>query len=60
MITGASQSARAAQPIASAVGLTKTYGSGEAAVTALNGVTIEFDRSRLTAIMGRPGRASPP
>ena len=41
--------------VAQAVGLTKTYGSGEAAVTALDDVTVEFHRGRMTAIMGPSG-----
>ena len=55
MTTGASQAAQASQPIASAVGLTKIYGSGEAAVTALDNVTLDLERGRLTAIMGPSG-----
>ena len=55
MTTGASQAAQASQPIASAVGLTKIYGSGEAAVTALDDVTLDLARGRLTAIMGPSG-----
>jgi putative ABC transport system ATP-binding protein len=41
--------------VAQAVGLTKTYGSGEAAVTALDDVSVEFRRGRMTAIMGPSG-----
>jgi putative ABC transport system ATP-binding protein len=33
----------------------KAYGSGEAAVRALDGVTVAFDRGRFTAIMGPSG-----
>jgi putative ABC transport system ATP-binding protein len=33
----------------------KIYGSGEAEVRALDGVTVEFERSRFTAIMGPSG-----
>jgi putative ABC transport system ATP-binding protein len=40
---------------ARAAGLTKTYGAGEAAVRALDGVTAEFPRGRFTAIMGPSG-----
>jgi putative ABC transport system ATP-binding protein len=40
---------------ARAVGLTKVYGDGETAVTALDDVTVEFDRGRFTAIMGPSG-----
>jgi putative ABC transport system ATP-binding protein len=42
-------------PIASARGLVKTYGSGEAAVRALDGVDVDFARGELTAIMGPSG-----
>lgn len=42
-------------PIATARGLVKTYGSGEAAVRALAGVDVDFDRGRMTAIMGPSG-----
>ena len=41
--------------VAQAVQLVKTYGSGEAAVTALDGVSVDFERGRLTAIMGPSG-----
>jgi putative ABC transport system ATP-binding protein len=41
--------------VAQAVGLTKIYGAGEAAVTALDDVSVEFDRGRMTAIMGPSG-----
>ena len=40
---------------ARAVDLTKVYGRGETAVTALDAVTVEFPRGRLTAIMGPSG-----
>jgi putative ABC transport system ATP-binding protein len=40
---------------ARAVGVTKVYGSGEAAVTALDGVTVDIERGRFTAIMGPSG-----
>jgi putative ABC transport system ATP-binding protein len=42
-------------PAARAVELTKTYGTGETAVTALAGVTVGFDRGRFTAVMGPSG-----
>ncbi|WP_300768217.1 ABC transporter ATP-binding protein [uncultured Bifidobacterium sp.] len=35
--------------------LTKSYGSAETAVTALDHVTVDFERGRLTAIMGPSG-----
>jgi putative ABC transport system ATP-binding protein len=40
---------------ARAVAVTKTYGAGDAAVTALDHVTAEFPRGRFTAIMGPSG-----
>jgi len=40
---------------ARAVGLTKVYGAGDAAVRALDGVSVEFERARFTAIMGPSG-----
>ena len=42
-------------PAARAVGLVKTYGSGEALVHALDGVDVEFERGRFTAVMGPSG-----
>ena len=41
--------------VAQAVELTKIYGSGEASVTALDAVSVNFARGRLTAIMGPSG-----
>jgi putative ABC transport system ATP-binding protein len=35
--------------------LTKTYGSGQAAVRALNNVNVAFERGRFTAVMGPSG-----
>ena len=43
------------QVAARAVGAVKVYGHGEAEVRALDGVSVEFDRSRFTAIMGPSG-----
>ena len=40
---------------ARAIGLTKVYGGGDAAVRALDGVTVEFEAGRYTAIMGPSG-----
>jgi len=40
---------------ARAVALTKIYGTGQAAVRALDSVTAEFRRERFTAIMGPSG-----
>ena len=42
-------------PAAQAIDLTKTYGSGDAAVRALDGVSVEFERARFTAVMGPSG-----
>ena len=42
-------------PAARAVELTKTYGTGDAAVTALAGVSVGFGRGRFTAVMGPSG-----
>jgi putative ABC transport system ATP-binding protein len=41
--------------IAKAVDLTKVYGSGEAEVKALDGVSLDFGRGLMTAIMGPSG-----
>jgi putative ABC transport system ATP-binding protein len=40
---------------ARAVGATKVYGSGDTAVRALDGITVEFPEGRFTAIMGPAG-----
>jgi putative ABC transport system ATP-binding protein len=40
---------------ARAVDLTKRYGTGDVAVRALNGVNVEFERGRFTAVMGPSG-----
>jgi len=40
---------------ARSVDLTKTYGSGQAAVRALNNVSVAFERGRFTAVMGPSG-----
>jgi putative ABC transport system ATP-binding protein len=40
---------------ARAIDASKIYGSGEAEVRALNGINVEFQTSRLTAIMGPSG-----
>jgi putative ABC transport system ATP-binding protein len=42
-------------PAARAVDLVKTYGTGEVAVRALDGVNVEFERGRFTAVMGPSG-----
>jgi putative ABC transport system ATP-binding protein len=45
----------AEQPIARAVNASKVYGSGDAAVRALDNVTVQFPRHAFTAIMGPSG-----
>ena len=40
---------------ARAVGLTKTYGEGDAGVRALDDVSVDFERARFSAIMGPSG-----
>jgi putative ABC transport system ATP-binding protein len=45
----------APRAVAQAFGLSKVYGTGPAAVTALDDVTVEFARGQLTAIMGPSG-----
>jgi ABC-type glutathione transport system ATPase component len=51
MTTAAPTSTHAAR----AVELTKVYGTGEAAVRALDSVTVEFEHARFTAVMGPSG-----
>ncbi len=48
-------SERSTSPAARAIDLVKTYGSGEVAVRALDGVTVEFERGHFTAVMGPSG-----
>jgi putative ABC transport system ATP-binding protein len=48
-------SASHASAVAEAIALTKIYGAGEAAVTALDHVSVEFTKGKLTAIMGPSG-----
>ena len=43
------------QPIVSAMDLHRQFGEGEAAVKALDGVTVSFERGRFSAIMGPSG-----
>jgi putative ABC transport system ATP-binding protein len=42
-------------PAARAIDVTKTYGSGDATVRALGGLSVEFERGRFTAVMGPSG-----
>jgi putative ABC transport system ATP-binding protein len=42
-------------PAARAIDLVKTYGKGAAVVQALDGVNVEFERGRFTAVMGPSG-----
>ena len=42
-------------PAAHAVDLSKSYGKGDVAVRALDGVNVEFERGRFTAVMGPSG-----
>ena len=52
----ASAAAPAEQPAAArAVDVVKVYGQGEAAVRALNGVTVDLPKGRFTAVMGPSG-----
>jgi putative ABC transport system ATP-binding protein len=44
-----------ASPAAQAVDLRKTYGAGQAAVHALAGINVTFERARFTAVMGPSG-----
>ncbi len=46
---------RVRQPAARAVGVTKTYGSGDATVTALDDVTVDLFAGEFTAVMGPSG-----
>jgi putative ABC transport system ATP-binding protein len=51
----ASTARREATPAAHSIDLTKTYGTGDATVHALAGVTVTFERGRFTAVMGPSG-----
>ncbi|MGO9559709.1 MAG: ABC transporter ATP-binding protein [Acidimicrobiales bacterium] len=44
-----------AGPAARAVELTKIYGKGDAVVRALDGINVDFERGRFTAVMGPSG-----
>jgi putative ABC transport system ATP-binding protein len=48
-------SERLDSPAARAIDLVKNYGAGEVAVRALDGVTMELERGRFTAVMGPSG-----
>ncbi|BCJ26638.1 hypothetical protein Asera_07460 [Actinocatenispora sera] len=50
----------ATQPAVQTTNLTKTYGAGPTAVSALADVSVAFGAGEFTAIMGRPGPASRP
>jgi putative ABC transport system ATP-binding protein len=54
-VTQSDQAGREASPAARAVDLVRTYGRGDAAVHAINGITVEFERGRFTAVMGPSG-----
>ncbi|HEX5722438.1 MAG TPA: ABC transporter ATP-binding protein [Acidimicrobiia bacterium] len=47
--------ASSASPAARAIEVVKVYGEGTAAVRALDGISLEIDRGRFTAIMGASG-----
>lgn len=57
MITNSLDAAVAGRPMAAAraIALTKIYGTGDAAVRALDGVSLELERGRFTAVMGPSG-----
>jgi putative ABC transport system ATP-binding protein len=57
MITNSLDAAVARRPMAAAraIALTKIYGTGDAAVRALDGVSLELEHSRFTAVMGPSG-----
>jgi putative ABC transport system ATP-binding protein len=42
-------------PVVTANGVSRRYGEGDTAVTALRGVSVEIDRGKLTAVMGPSG-----
>ncbi len=55
MITATSREKITGSPAARAADLVKTYGKGDAAVRALDGVSVEFERGQFTAVMGPSG-----
>jgi putative ABC transport system ATP-binding protein len=54
-VTSTSPPSTSVAAAARTVALTKIFGSGETQVTALDSVTVEFERGRFTAIMGPSG-----
>ena len=54
-LTDQIQNAAPTTPAARATDLVKTYGKGDAVVRALDGIDVEFERSRFTAVMGPSG-----
>src|SRR3954454_23794217 len=42
-------------PVVSATDVVRRYGTGDAAVAALRGVSVDIDQGRLTAVMGPSG-----
>ena len=55
LVPAGPESSTAALAAARAVDVWKTYGSGDAAVTALRGVSVELRRGAFTAVMGPSG-----
>jgi putative ABC transport system ATP-binding protein len=55
VLTETSDTEQTRRPAARAVDLTKSYGRGDATVTALGGVSVGFARGRFTAVMGPSG-----
>jgi putative ABC transport system ATP-binding protein len=53
--TAVAADADADEPVVAASDLTRRFGTGDSAVDALRGVSLEIDRGRLTAIMGPSG-----
>jgi putative ABC transport system ATP-binding protein len=53
--TAAEPTGPVAPPAARAEALVKTYGAGDAVVRALDGIDVEFERGRFTAVMGPSG-----
>ena len=53
--SGAAETASGAGAAVRAVGLTRTFGTGDAAVEALRGVDVTFPRGQFAAVMGPSG-----